>query len=168
MRLWRCMVIRWWPVFLSIVCSSARTKTLINTRVPCSRMWTSWKGACLRPVCTDEKELYPEPQEYRVLPPHDLVIFSKASFAQGFFQGVHGGVKTVLLRTAQSCGIWQKDYQQLMIIRSMCRQLALLVEIIAAETVRDTDGLALSRATNICPLMRRRSTAPVPCAASGA
>jgi Panthothenate synthetase len=38
----------------------------------------------------------------------------------------------------------KKDYQQLMIVRSMCHQFALPTEIIAAETVRDTDGLALS------------------------
>ncbi|MCM3373444.1 pantoate--beta-alanine ligase, partial [Bacillus velezensis] len=38
----------------------------------------------------------------------------------------------------------KKDYQQLMIVRRMCQQLALPVEIIAAETVRDEDGLALS------------------------
>jgi pantoate--beta-alanine ligase len=38
----------------------------------------------------------------------------------------------------------KKDYQQLMIVRAMCNQFALPTEIVAAETVRDEDGLALS------------------------
>jgi pantoate--beta-alanine ligase len=38
----------------------------------------------------------------------------------------------------------KKDYQQLMIVRQMCHQFALPTDIIAAETVRDADGLALS------------------------
>ena len=38
----------------------------------------------------------------------------------------------------------KKDYQQLMIVRSMCHQFAVPTDIIAAETVRDADGLALS------------------------
>ena len=38
----------------------------------------------------------------------------------------------------------KKDYQQLMIVRQMCRQLSIPNTIIAAETVRAGDGLALS------------------------
>ena len=38
----------------------------------------------------------------------------------------------------------KKDYQQLMIIRNMARQMAMPTEIIAAETYRAEDGLALS------------------------
>jgi pantoate--beta-alanine ligase len=38
----------------------------------------------------------------------------------------------------------KKDYQQLMIVRNMCRQFALPTEILPHETVRDPDGLALS------------------------
>src|SRR3546814_9705447 len=38
----------------------------------------------------------------------------------------------------------KKDYQQLMVVRNMCRQFQLPVNILAHETVRDTDGLALS------------------------
>ncbi|MEI7431631.1 MAG: pantoate--beta-alanine ligase, partial [Betaproteobacteria bacterium] len=38
----------------------------------------------------------------------------------------------------------KKDYQQLMILRNMARQLALPIEIIGGETVRADDGLALS------------------------
>jgi pantoate--beta-alanine ligase len=38
----------------------------------------------------------------------------------------------------------KKDYQQLMIIRNMARQFALPTKIIAAETWRADDGLALS------------------------
>jgi pantoate--beta-alanine ligase len=38
----------------------------------------------------------------------------------------------------------KKDYQQLMIVRNMCRQFALPTEIVPHETVRETDGLAMS------------------------
>jgi len=38
----------------------------------------------------------------------------------------------------------KKDYQQLMIIRQMAQQFALPVDIVAGETIRAEDGLALS------------------------
>jgi pantoate--beta-alanine ligase len=92
-----------------------------------------------------EKDLYPEPQEFRVRPPDDLGNTLEGEFRPGFF----GGVTTVVLKLL-SCVrprvavFGKKDYQQLMIVRNMCRQFALQTEIIAAETWRADDGLALS------------------------
>ncbi|WP_426193280.1 pantoate--beta-alanine ligase [Massilia sp. DWR3-1-1] len=92
-----------------------------------------------------EKDLYPEPQEFRVRPPDDLGNTLEGEFRPGFF----GGVTTVVLKLF-SCVrprvavFGKKDYQQLMIIRNMSRQFALPTEIIAAETWRADDGLALS------------------------
>ncbi|HEX2530228.1 MAG TPA: pantoate--beta-alanine ligase [Burkholderiaceae bacterium] len=92
-----------------------------------------------------EKDLYPEPQEFRVRPPEDLSNTLEGEFRPGFF----GGVTTVVLKLF-SCVqprvavFGKKDYQQLMIVRNMARQFALPTEIIAAETYRAEDGLALS------------------------
>ena len=38
----------------------------------------------------------------------------------------------------------KKDYQQLFLVRGMARQLNLPTEIVAGETVREPDGLAMS------------------------
>jgi pantoate--beta-alanine ligase len=38
----------------------------------------------------------------------------------------------------------KKDYQQLLVIRNMVRQLALPIEVIGGETIRESDGLAMS------------------------
>jgi pantoate--beta-alanine ligase len=92
----------------------------------------------------DEKALYPEPQTFRVQPPafaDDL----EGRHRPGFF----GGVATVVLKlfncVAPAVAVFgKKDYQQVVVIREMVRQLNLPVEIVAAETVRAPDGLALS------------------------
>jgi pantoate--beta-alanine ligase len=93
----------------------------------------------------DERELYPEPQSYRVQPPQELGDILEGECRPGFF----GGVSTVVLKLF-SCVqprvavFGKKDYQQLMIIRQMAKQFALPVDIVPGETIRAEDGLALS------------------------
>ncbi|MFN3566475.1 MAG: pantoate--beta-alanine ligase [Burkholderiaceae bacterium] len=93
----------------------------------------------------NESEMYPEPQEFRVSPPHDLGDILEGEFRPGFFVGVTTVVLKLFSCVQPRVAVFgKKDYQQLMIVRRMCRQFALPTEIIPHETVRDTDGLALS------------------------
>ena len=92
-----------------------------------------------------EKDLYPEPQEFRVKPPSDLGNILEGEFRPGFFDGVTTVVLKLLSCVQPGVAVFgKKDYQQLMIIRNMARQFALPTQIIAAETYRAKDGLALS------------------------
>ncbi len=96
-----------------------------------------------------EKELYPEPQTYKVHPATDLSDILEGHFRPGFFIGV----STVVLKLF-SCvyagmpsgvaAFGKKDYQQVMVVRRMVQQFALPIEILAGETQRAEDGLALS------------------------
>ena len=97
----------------------------------------------------DERELYPEPQEYRVSPPAALGDTLEGEFRPGFFIGVTTVVLKLFSCVQPRAAVFgKKDYQQLMIIRNMCRQFALPTDIIAAETVRNDDGLAMSSRNN--------------------
>jgi len=92
-----------------------------------------------------ERDLYPEPQEFRVQPPSDLGNILEGEFRPGFFNGVTTVVLKLFSCVQPSVAVFgKKDYQQLMIIRNMTRQFALPTEIIAADTSRAEDGLALS------------------------
>ena len=92
-----------------------------------------------------EAELYPEPQEFRVNPPTDLGDILEGEFRPGFFVGVTTVVLKLFSCVQPRVAIFgKKDYQQLMIVRNMCRQFSLPTEIVPHETVRDADGLALS------------------------
>lgn len=92
-----------------------------------------------------EKDLYPEPQEFRVQPPEQIGDILEGEFRPGFFNGVTTVVLKLFSCVQPSVAVFgKKDYQQLMIIRNMARQFALPTEIIAAETYRADDGLALS------------------------
>jgi pantoate--beta-alanine ligase len=91
-----------------------------------------------------EAELYPEPQRYLVEPPeiqHQL----EGKFRPGHFRGVATVVLKLLnIVQPQVVVLGKKDYQQLLILREMTRQLALPIDIVGGETVRAADGLALS------------------------
>lgn len=92
----------------------------------------------------DEEVLYPSPQVYMVQTPQfgdDL----EGRFRPGFFRGVATVVLKLFNIVQPDAAVFgKKDYQQLLIIRGMVDQLALPVEIVASDTVRADDGLALS------------------------
>jgi pantoate--beta-alanine ligase len=97
-----------------------------------------------------EKELYPEPQGYKIQPPAELADILEGHFRPGFFIGVC----TVVMKLFQCVFseakgpryalFGKKDYQQQMVIRRMVQQFGMPVQVIAGETHRAADGLALS------------------------
>jgi pantoate--beta-alanine ligase len=107
-----------------------------------------------------EKDLYPQPQEYRVDPPQQLGDILEGEFRPGFFKGVCTVVLKLFSCVQPRVAVFgKKDYQQLMIVRQMASQFALPVEIIPAETIRAEDGLALS-SRNIYLSTEERVEAP--------
>jgi pantoate--beta-alanine ligase len=92
----------------------------------------------------DESVLYPEKQSYLVRPPGSADDL-EGRFRPGFFEGVATVVLKLLNCVQPAVAVFgKKDYQQLQIVRGMVRQLDLPVQIIAGETVREADGLAMS------------------------
>ena len=92
-----------------------------------------------------ETDLYAEPQAFKVQPPQTLAGILEGSARPDFFTGVCTVVLKLLNIVQPARAVFgKKDYQQLLVIRAMVQQLALPVEIIAADTIRTADGLALS------------------------
>lgn len=107
-----------------------------------------------------ETDLYPEPQTFKVHPDPQLADMLEGHFRPGFFVGVSTVVMKlfacVLGATGGVAVFGKKDYQQLMVIRHLVRQFALPIEIVAGETCRAADGLALSSRNGYLSLEERQ------------
>jgi pantoate--beta-alanine ligase len=91
-----------------------------------------------------EREMYPNAQTFKIDPP-DLADQLEGEFRPGFFKGVCTVVTKLFACVQPLVAVFgKKDYQQLAIIRHMVEQFCFPIQIIAHETVRDSDGLALS------------------------
>jgi pantoate--beta-alanine ligase len=129
----------------------------------------TWKAdiAALRRETTDLvfapdiKEIYPEGFSTRISPKGPALADLEDKFRPHFFEGVATVVAKLLIEAMPDIAIFgEKDYQQLLVIRRITRDLDLPVKIVGAPIVREHDGLALS-SRNIYLLPTERTNAPI-------
>jgi len=91
-----------------------------------------------------EAEMYPAPQTTTMKLPA-IADELCGAFRPGHFGGVAMAVERLFdLVRPQVAVFGKKDFQQLFIVRELVKQLNLPIEIVAGETVREADGLAMS------------------------
>jgi pantoate--beta-alanine ligase len=92
----------------------------------------------------DARSMYPEGFSTRILiggPSQGL----ETDFRPQFFEGVATVVAKLLILAGADVAVFgEKDYQQLLVVRRLARDLDLPTEILAGATVRESDGLAMS------------------------
>ena len=69
----------------------------------------------------------------------------EANHREGFFSGVATVVLKLFMQTGADVAVFgEKDYQQLVVVKQMVRDLDLRIDIVPVATVREADGLAMS------------------------
>ena len=92
----------------------------------------------------ERREMYPEGFVTRVTV-GGVAEGLEGQFRPHFFTGVATVVAKLLLQCLPDVAIFgEKDYQQLLVIKRIARDLNIPVEIIGAPTAREKDGLAMS------------------------
>lgn len=103
--------------------------------------------------------MYPDGYQVKV-DESDLSLMHEGEFRPGHFSGMLT-VVLKLLNLVQPMRVYfgEKDYQQLLLVKKMVQALFLPVDVIACETVRDADGLALSsRNSRLNAVQRKQAT----------
>ena len=92
----------------------------------------------------EPREMYPEDFASRIVmdgPARGL----ESDFRPHFFSGVATVVAKLFLRCRPDFAMFgEKDYQQLLVVQHLSRDLDIGVEVIGVPTMREADGLALS------------------------
>jgi pantoate--beta-alanine ligase len=110
----------------------------------------------------DAKEMYPD--DYQV----QVTETTLSTELEGLHRPNHfNGMLTVVLKLLniirpRYAYFGEKDYQQLLLVKKMVSALCMPLEIVGCETVRDTDGLALSSRNSRLNAVQRQKAAEFP------
>lgn len=114
------------------------------------------------------EEMYPEPDE-RVFDLSPLDSVMEGAKRPGHFNGVAQIVSRLLtLVMPDRAYFGEKDYQQLLIVQRLVKQLELPVEIVPCPIVREEDGLAMSSRNQLLSAECRREAPRIQQALRGA
>lgn len=93
----------------------------------------------------DEKEMYPDGAQGESFDFGEITRHMEGEFRPGHFQGVATIVKrlTVLVQPDRSY-YGEKDFQQLMVVKSLFQQAGLKGEVLGCDILREDCGLAMS------------------------
>lgn len=93
----------------------------------------------------DADQVYPDGPATITVDPGELGTRWEGAARPTHFRGVLTVVAKLLNLVVPAVTVFgEKDYQQLVLVRRMCRELELGVEVVGLPTVREPDGLALS------------------------
>ncbi|RFB04525.1 pantoate--beta-alanine ligase [Parvularcula marina] len=93
----------------------------------------------------DAGDMYPEGYQTTVTVPEVAKPLDGASRGPGYFAGIATVVLKLFNQVRPDAAVFgEKDYQQLLVIRRMVRDLNLDIDIIGAPIIRESDGLAMS------------------------
>lgn len=106
-------------------------------------------------------EMYPADFALRLVPEGPALVGLEDAFRPHFFTGVATVVAKLMLQCLPDIAIFgEKDFQQLVVVTRMARDLDIPVKVIGAPTVREKDGLAMS-SRNIFLTPDQRAVAPM-------
>ncbi|MBN8767039.1 MAG: pantoate--beta-alanine ligase [Thiobacillus sp.] len=93
----------------------------------------------------DVDTLYPVPQDFTVQPAGALTRDLCSAFRPGHFAGVATVVLKLFNLVQPRVAVFgKKDFQQLRVIQELVHQFNLPIDIVAGDTLRESDGLAMS------------------------
>ncbi|WP_027256748.1 pantoate--beta-alanine ligase [Leisingera aquimarina] len=100
----------------------------------------------------DPDQIYPDGYATNVLVGGSITDVMEGPFRPGHFDGVATVVAKLFLQTsADKAFFGQKDYQQLMVVTRMARDLDIPIEVVGCPTVREASGLAMSSRNLLLP-----------------
>lgn len=119
----------------------------------CAQLKAAGCHAVFAPLLAD---IYPQPQAYFIEPP-SLANELCGQYRPGHFRGMLTVVLKLFNLIQPAVAVFgKKDYQQLAMIRGMVDQMNLPIEILAGETRRAEDGLALSSRNGYLSALERK------------